>query len=356
MSTATLPASSPLTHAMAAAQPSDAALSWGQRREALKRMPGFMSIAMAHGQLFNVEGVSILDAVRASGLDYTVATAPTFAQVAGFTGTDTLALEGWKAVLRFNTDGTRAPLGIVKTRFQAVQNLDALVFAQHLIDDHGANVCAAGAFGNPLGSRAFVALRLTDTLTIGGSDKHTLYAVVTNAHDGNAGVSARVAAVREASQSEVTIDLGRIPMKFSFRHSGDTGVKMREAIGTMGMVRTWAAQYKDASSRLLAEKFTADQFDAFTHQLLATPRGAKDKGAKDWAQRRAELTDLFLNSPTQAFARFTKYAAFTAACEYADHYGATRGGDAATIRANRVMEGRTVKFKSEAWRLLNKPA
>lgn len=317
------------------------------------RLPYFVGAARHHGKVFH-EPVDVIDAIEASGLDYivTVSTEDVVAPVAVPGGTVNITMTGHKGVIRINSDGTRGPLGVVKSAFRACQNSDGFDFAQSLLDDFDANVVAAAAYGTPIGSRAYLALRLNETLMAGGEDPHDVYVVVTNAHDGDAALTARVAPIRRSTQTEVATTFTGAPMAYPLRHTGDLNAKMRDAVGTMSMVKHWVKTYESATFALLAERMSEAEFAEFAKRVLPTPPGAKDRGAQQWAERRATLTYLFAKAPTQAFGRGTRYAAFTALCEYVDYYSNTRGGNPSDVRAERLLTGRATRVKADAWRIL----
>lgn len=317
------------------------------------RVPYFIRAAAGPGKVFD-EPVDVVDAIEESGLDYivTVSDLDVIAPVQIPGGTTNIEMTGHKGVIRVNSDGTRGPLGVVKSAFRACQNSDGFEFAQALLDDYDADVVAAAAHGNPLGSRAYLALRLNETLMAGGQDPHDVYVIVTNAHDGNAALTARVAPIRRTTQAEVATALVGAPMSYNLRHTGDLAGKMSDAVGTMRMVRHWIETYESATFALLAEPMSQSEFGTFAKRVLPTPSGSKERAAKTWAARRATLIHLFEKAPTQAFGRGTRYAAFTAFCEYVDYHSSTRGGDPADVRADRLLTGRAARMKADAWKAL----
>ena len=320
------------------------------------KVPAFVGAAYnGHGVVFD-EPVDVVDAIIQSGLDYTVAvtsedvTAPM--QVTG--GSVNVTMTGFRGVVRLNADGTRSGLGVVKTSYRTCQNADAFDFAQSLLDDFDANVVAAAAYGEPVGARAYLALRLPNTLMAGGQDPHDVYVIVSNSHDGSSALTARVAPIRRVNNVEITAPFAGAPMSYTLRHTGDLGAKFRDAAATMSTVRRWIDTYESATFALLAESMSTDQFVTFAKTVLPTPRGASDKSAAQWSERRAALLGLYEKGASQGFGRGTRYAAFTAFCEYVDHYSVTRGGDPTTIRHERLLTGRAARAKSDAWQVLTR--
>lgn len=317
------------------------------------RLPSFIEAAQTEGKVFD-EPVDVFDAIEQSGLNYVVAvTEDVQAPIQTPGGTVSVPMTGWKGVIRVNPDGSRGPLGVVKNVWRPCQNADGFDFAQSLVDDYGANIVAAATYGKPRGAQAYLALQLPNTMMAGGSDPHDIYVIVTNAHNGNASLTARVAPIRRSTGSEIATDLLGASMTYTVRHSGDIEAKFQAEVRTMGMVTKWIETYEAASYALLGERMDAAQFKEFAEQMLPTPRGASERQAESWAGRRRALTDLFENAPGQAFGRGTRYAAFTAFCEFIDFYSPARGGNPQGRRSTRVLEGRAGREKAKAWKVLN---
>lgn len=317
-----------------------------------ERLPAFLGIAHIQGMVAR-ESMTVHEALIEAGLDYTVTRHEGQTNVPlPDGGTLTLPQDGYWSTVRNNPDGSKAFLGMVKGRYQTIQNADAFAFGQHLSDEFGANVIAAAAFGKPLGTRTFLALHLSDTLNVGGQDPHDLYLLIGNSHNGETGVTAAIVPIRKASTGEVVTKMPEAPQRWTLRHSGDIAGKFAEAVHTMQMVKQWIRTYQNVTYTLLGTRMTADEFRDYTHKLLPTPRNAGERSAATWAGRRQVLLDLFESAPTNSFGRGTRYAAFCAVNEYVDHYAATRGGDPAQVRYARNLGGQAVRFKEHAWTLL----
>lgn len=316
------------------------------------RVPAFLGVARVSGLVIR-EQMSVEEAIVAAGLNFTV-TRHEGQTIVPVTGGGTLALpqEGHWSTVRNNPDGTKAFLGVVKGRYQTIQNGDAFAFGQHLIDEYEANVCAAAAFGKPIGTRTFLALSLSEGFTIGGRDPHDLHLLITNSHNGDSGLTAAIVPIRRASMGEVVTNIPRAPQRWTLRHSGNIAGKFEEAVHTMQMVKQWISTYQNLTYSLLGTTMSSSEFEAFAQQMLPTPRNAGKRSAETWAERRRTLVDLFENAPTNSFGRGTRYAAVCAVNEYVDFHAATRGGDPAQVRYARNLGGQSVRFKERAWSLL----
>lgn len=317
------------------------------------KVPSFIRWAIAKGGLVAPgAGMSVTDAVRSAGLDYMVRLIDNEA----VDNSDPACparypMKGFFTTIRQDKDGTVTPLSVVKSRYAIADNINAFDFAQALVDDFGANVVAAAAFGDPLGAKAYLVVKAPRTMTV-GHDPYDIYMVIMNSHDGSCGLSCSVVAVRRRDGVEVSFDLGRASQKWTIRHSGDIYSKYREAEKTMRMVDRWIDTYEGMSQKMLLTRITPDQIALFVKQFLPD-RGTGEKSQKTWAERRTQLHTLCRESYGHGFGAGTVLAVFNATCLYIDHHAATRGGSPDVIRARRALEGRNVLAKRRAWRLLS---
>lgn len=351
--TATLAPSSHPVHTFAAAAPTSPASS----ATAPAAVPSFMRWARyANGIVVSEPGMSVRDAVVKSGLDYTVTLIDMFGRD-NLNNDRVVGFDGHFGTVRRDKDGSVTPLAVVKSRYSVANNIDAFDFAQSLVDDWGANVVAAAAFGDPLGAQAYLALRASDAITVGGDDAHDVYVLLMNSHDGSSGITVSVIAVRRDNGTEVGFELPGAPQRWSIRHSGDIYAKYREAEKTATMVNKWTTKYEGMTRLLLGARVTETQIDKFVQRFLPTPSAAGDKSAKTWAERRMVLRTMCKDAHDgDGFGAGTHMAVFNATCSYIDHRSATRGGEPELIRARRAIEGRNTLTKAKAWRLLTESA
>lgn len=84
-------------------------------------------------------------------------------------------------------------LGLVKSRYEIVQNIDAFGFFDSIVDSGEAIYETAGALGN--GERIFIMAKLPDDFEIGG-EKIKKYILLSNSHDGSSSVIAGMTNIR----------------------------------------------------------------------------------------------------------------------------------------------------------------
>lgn len=325
------------------------------------RMPAFTGLAKATGGwLAENEGGMTLDRAMVAGrMNYTVSFQDKI-EVTEMTedGVTTTAYpyRGTRAVW---DDRPNEPvgLGMVKNRYQIVQPAQAGELGQAIMDVGGANVVAAGIYGEPMGARSLLAFKLPEGLTIGGEDRHDLYLTILNSNDGSSGLTGLFAPIRLECTNMTTATFGRkAANRFSFRHSGDTTKKVQDAREALGVATEWVEHFKRSADKLLTTPMSTSEVEAFVEKVLQTPATVTTKaGEQGWADKRVALKQIITQAETNAFGRGTAYAVFNGATEFADWFAPTRsdGQKGALSRYTRILEGgETEKFKLRVGQLL----
>ncbi len=170
------------------------------------------------------------------------------------------------AYCTYRTD-TDMPLGLVKQRYEVVQNLDAFNFFDDAIGEGKAVWQTAGCFG--YGHKIFVAAKLPIETTVKG-DKIDNYLVFSNSHDGSSSINILFTPIRVFCTN----------MLNAARHSADSYIRIRhtqrakERLQTGASVLKIACEYANTSQQL--------------YESLTTVRMNDDAVMK-------YLTDLVLN-------------------------------------------------------------
>ncbi|HEY0637950.1 MAG TPA: DUF932 domain-containing protein [Pseudonocardiaceae bacterium] len=324
-----------------------------------RRFPAFVGLAKATGGYYaeNDHGMTLDQALRAARLDYTVDFVPLTVPVVGPNGVDMVEFRQRGTVATW-PDGTRRGLGTVGARYQIVQPAQVGELGQAVLSESGANIVAAGAFGDPVGSRSYLAFKLPEGLTVGGQDPHDLYLTLLNSHDGSSGLTGLLAPIRLACTNQTAVTFGRgVANRFTIRHTGDTTGKIGAIRRALRLGFTWSAAWTAAAEQLLSRPLAGADLDAFLRAVLPTPASATTPAAeRGWADRRWAIRQVITSSATNEFGRGTAYAAYNGVVEYADFLSSTQATDptaSAIARYTRTLQGGpTENLKLHAARLL----
>lgn len=314
------------------------------------RMPAFIGLAREAGGAYveNTEGLHIDEALKRAGLDFTV-------KLADFTVTDGADVlpnpSNLRATVGTWTDGRKTVLGAAGPGYTPVQPVQAAHFGQAVLDEGGATVVAAAAYGEPRGSRMYLALKLPEGLLIGGDDPHDLYLTIGNSFNRTTGLWGCIAPIRNKCTNQTTATFFGIAHRFAIRHTGDMEYRIGDVRRTLDLTNTFAEAYDQAAKQMLSVPMGRIEVAAFVDKLMPTPADViSERGAQGWDDKRAAVCTLITDGPLNEFGRGTRYAAYQGVAEWVDHVkdAKTRYGQYMRL----VDGGETEKVKIAAGRLL----
>ena len=142
----------------------------------------------------------------------------------------------------YRTD-VNIPLGLVKERYEPVQNIDAFKFFDDAIGKNEAIWQTAGSFG--YGERIFVSAKLPDNIIVNG-DPVDNYLVFTNSHDGSSGVKILFTPIRVVCQNTLNAAIRTAQNFVSFRHTQSVHKNIDIAHEILGITRKQIAIVNEA--------------------------------------------------------------------------------------------------------------
>lgn len=287
-------------------------------RDSDGRIPAFLALARLTGGVYaeNQGGMSVERALTAAGLDFTVALHQYETQV----GDQRVpGVAKMRSVIATHRGGRLEDLGVAGQGYQPVQPHQAAQFGQAVLEEGGATVVAAAGYGDPVGSRMFLALKMPEGLMIGGQDPHDLYLTIGNSFNRETGLWGCVAPIRLRCTNQYAATFGRYANRFILRHTGDMQGKVSEVQHALEMTGGFAEQYRLAAEKMLATPMVGAEIDEFLEKLLATPaRITTERGAENWAVKRREVRTLITDGANNEFGRDTRYATYQGVAEWAD--------------------------------------
>jgi phage/plasmid-like protein (TIGR03299 family) len=144
-------------------------------------------------------------------------------------------------------------LGMVGSRYELLQNIEAFTFFEPFIDGGFAEFHTAGALGN--GERVWVLAKLKDQIVVGKDDLIDRYLLLANTHNGEGAVSLRFTPIRVVCQNTLNLAL---------KEKGKSAITVRH---TRHMDRHLArAQAKEL--RQIIDKVFADATELFASMAL----------------------------------------------------------------------------------------
>lgn len=251
-----------------------------------------------------------------------------------------------------DTDDGPAFLGMVGKRYKVWQNEEAFAPVQDILDTSELEMSTAG-FRNE-GQQVFISMKVPEGILVGGEDRHDVFLLARTSHDGSTAVGFDVVCGRLACYNSLRPLLANAVSSWSMRHTGDMDYKVEEARRSLSLTFNYMDEFNAEISKWLDDYVVDEEFDFVVNKIAPVNEDSTPGRVAKQKERQFLLWSLFKDSPTNEFGRGTKYAAYNALTEYADHYLPVRGADPdGTKRANRAMsDGIVSKFKDRAFNLV----
>lgn len=182
-------------------------------------------------------------------------------------------------------------LGLVKGRYEIVQNRDAFGFFDSIIEKGEAIFETAGVLGK--GEKIFITAKLPDDLQIGG-EKIEKYLMLTNSHDGSSSIIAGLTHVRVVCNNTLQAALNNLSNKVSIQHTGGANEKLKEAHRVMGISSKYSSEVYDIFNRMTDIKMSEGQYRDYIHKVLKPEfivKGREDK-ADELSTRLKNMVDM----------------------------------------------------------------
>lgn len=159
------------------------------------------------------------------------------------------------------------PLGIVKGKYEPVQNIKAFDFFDDAIGIDKAMWQTAGFFGN--GERIFVTAKLPDTILVNG-DPVDNYLVFTNSHDGSSGVKILFIPIRVVCENTLTAAIATTTNFVSFKHTKNVHSKIDIAKEILGICKQKSENINEYYNVLAKTKMSDDEYKEYLCNNILT--------------------------------------------------------------------------------------
>jgi phage/plasmid-like protein (TIGR03299 family) len=287
------------------------------------------------GNVIEDKGVKSAEALDLAGLNWDVSLEPIAQHMGeGDDGEDVWeTIDGAYSVQR---DTDLRSLGIVGERYQPLQNRDAFLFGDDLLDSSGAHWTTAGALKG--GSVVWMLAELPDQVYIAGDEDEAIqpYILVSNSHDGSTAVTAAVTPVRVVCNNTLTCALKGTKRAFKVRHTKMMGGRISEAKRALGITHGYLKELKKVGDSLINEPMDAVEFDRFMEHLAPT-EGKEGRGLTVMQKKQDEIKTIYHNTDNLQNIKGTRWGALQAVIDYNDHSIPGRGENQDEKRMHRIL-------------------
>jgi phage/plasmid-like protein (TIGR03299 family) len=305
-----------------------------------------------------VTATSAKDAAQQAGLDWHVQLADVQALAVSNDGVNTLEVPSTFATVRTNKDATQSVLGTVGGRYKVFQNDEMFSGLDALVDSGDARYAYAGEVKG--GAQVYMVLELPNEVKI-ANDPHACYLVARTSHDGSTALQISPSVTRLRCTNQIAGIFAKAGT-YTLRHTTNAEFKIEDIKRIIPVTYEGIKAYELIGNKLINEKLTDAEVDAIFKKMWdlpsiieQTPYGMLSAGQKRQFNTatvaRATARNIYRGETgTQEELRGTRFGAFQAIVEYADHFS----HKAESVRAERIITGSADRIKSKALALLTK--
>ena len=297
------------------------------------------------------------EAIVAAGLDWEVEKREIFTKSAGPDGGMMLVPDHF-SIVRMTDD---KPLGVVGSRYTALQNKDAFRFFDELVGEKEAIYETAGSLRG--GKIIWIMSKLPGCI---GSveDPIEQWLVLSNAHDGSRKVSVMATPIRVVCMNTLNAAIGTASSNYEMTHTSGIFERIVDAREALGMVTQYFERMGDVLNVMKTRSLTDVERKSYVYALF--PMKVKSEQSPDGLE---EMLNAEISSRMKVYVekmfellesgkgtdlpgvKGTVYGAFNTACEFADHWKPVRGenNDPLSRKLDSIWFGSAAKFKQTAF-------
>lgn len=288
------------------------------------------------------EALRAEDAIRAAGLDWTVAKRPVKYNFGGSLQTDNRHF-----VTVRESDGQA--FGIVGTEFVPLQNVEAFEVLDDLVGDGELLFDSAGSLRS--GRVVFVCAKLPQAVKVAGHDDVELYAVLSHGHDGTRAISVDITPIMTVCMNTLTLGQQLAKSHVKVQHRSNAKARLRDAGEVLGLMYDYAATLSRISDELAAVEMDLAASRRFVEGLYRDDKACSTETVR---AKHAEgtLTTLEKSDRIRDEHRFTAWGNFQAVTEWWDWRRPQRENDTVETRVRSTWDGAGRHFREKSLQLL----
>ncbi len=158
-------------------------------------------------------------------------------------------------------------LGLVKSRYQVLQNKDAFSFTDSLLDAGEVLYETAGCLNG--GERVWLLARLPEYKLLG--DVVEPYLCFTHGHNGRHPINVALTPIRVVCNNTLSLSLATAIRVWSTKHQGRIERKLEEAKITLGLANTYLTELNKTVESLAVKKIEDHKIENLVEQLFPFP-------------------------------------------------------------------------------------
>lgn len=296
------------------------------------------------GQLVN-ESQTSEQAIKLAGLDYEVKKEPIYLSNGEI-------IPGSFATVR---QDNKTPLGVVKSRYEVLQNVNAFDFFDSIVGKGEAIYETAGVLGK--GETIFITAKLPDYIRVGKEDLIEQYIFLTNSHDGSKPITAAFTPIRIVCNNTLNAALRTANNKITIRHTANLNSKLNEAHKLMGIVNLLKQEMEQVFNAMAKKPCVDSLLKEIIVKTFASDAHLDKMGKNEDLSTRFQniVSDVYayaMSSNTQQMetTRGTMFGAYNAITGYIQNVKSSNQDDKGKF-LNSILNGTDFNYTQKAFDL-----
>ena len=297
------------------------------------------------------EAPTSADALRLAALDWEVEL-EAIRSMAGTVIPDTYVT----ARQDLSVDDNRRFLGVVGSRYNPIQNVQAFSLADALVGE-GARFETAGSLKN--GRVVWMLAKLPNEQTIGTSDKLENYLLLRTSHDGTSALDALLTTVRVVCNNTLSVAMGRMKTanRVKVRHTKSAQVNIGEARRILGLAKDHLEEQANRFQRMADTSVDSRFVEAFSKALFPDKQNQNNTRARN---ARHSIRRIFSQNQTSGESSGDAYGLYNALTEYLDHTASRPQSTSKTLRQvnesrfTSILDGSIAKQRQAGFDLIGR--
>ena len=236
---------------------------------------------------------------------------------------------------------TGQPLAVVGREYAIMQQQDCFEPLQEIASE--IEIIKMGALG--VGEKCFACAKLPESFTIGG-DLIDLYFTIFITHNGSGSNKWFITPNRFVCQNCVNLNYRNAIRAMSVSHHAKWEDKVKDVRRNLGLVHDYYAGFKATAEEMLAQKFDEEEFFTLMSKLWPAPEQDASKTAWTFYETRRETVLESYYAADLENIRYTKWGAYNAIADYADHSRLYKGEKKAETAFLNTFMNTTIKDRT----------
>lgn len=240
---------------------------------------------------------------------------------------------------------TQAGLGVVRGRYEPIQNAEAFSFFDRIVGEGKASYETAGALRG--GKQVWIMAKYDGELSING-DAHKQWILLVTSHDGSYALTMQWITERVVCANTLSIALRGATNRISIRHTKGWSNAEQEAKRTLGLTQDYFTAFQGAVKGMNEALLSPEDMRIFNELLLPGKPDESGKVPTRTLNMREEIDNLFGRGDGNK--GVSRWDALQAVADYADHRATLRGEN--STRLESACLGSAAQLKQRAFDLL----